>query len=150
MKEDHVLRRARCFVLETLYELENSEHDLKAVCERRLCEAADSDVELTTPGTSGFARGLLRGVWNSRIDSDARIQKAAPKHPVESIAAIDRSVLRLAIWELLADNSAPVGAVVNEAVELARSYGSDSSPGFVNGVLRTIGAEISEQRNKVK
>ena len=59
MKEDHVLRRARCFVLETLYELENSEHDLEAVCERRLCEAADSDVELTTPGTSGFTVAIL-------------------------------------------------------------------------------------------
>lgn len=150
MKEVHVLRRARCFVLETLYELENSVHDLEIVYERRLSEIAKLDAELATPGTSGFAKGLLRGVWQNRLESDVRIQRAAPKYPVESIAVIDRSVLRLAIWELLVDNSAPVGAVVNEAVELARSYGSDSSPGFVNGVLRTISAEISEQRKKIK
>ena len=59
------------------------------------------------------------------------------------MAVVDRNILRLAIWELLTDDAAPVGAVVNEAVELAHRYGGESSPGFVNGVLRTISQRVS-------
>jgi N utilization substance protein B len=62
---------------------------------------------------------------------------------VDTLAIVDRNILRLAIWELLTDNSAPVAAVVNEAVELAHRYGGDSSPAFVNGVLRTISQRIT-------
>jgi len=60
---------------------------------------------------------------------------------VATLAVVDRNILRLAIWELLSENSA-VAAVVNEAVEMARRYGGESSPRFVNGVLRTISQKI--------
>lgn len=64
--------------------------------------------------------------------------------PLENMAVIDRNILRLAIlWELLTDDSAPVAAVINEAVELAHRYGGESSPSLVNGVLRTVSQEIS-------
>ena len=59
---------------------------------------------------------------------------------------MERAILRLALWELLHDTSAPIGAVVNEAVELAARYGSETSAGFVNGVLRTVGKEIRDAR----
>ena len=71
---------------------------------------------------------------------------AATQYPVDTLAVVDRNILRLAIWELLSDNSAPVAAVVNEAVELARRYGGESSPSFVNGVLRTVSQRISASR----
>jgi N utilization substance protein B len=65
---------------------------------------------------------------------------------VETLAVVDRNILRLAIWELLSDNSAPVAAVVNEAVELAHRYGGESTPGFVHGVLRTVSTRIQAAR----
>ena len=145
---DSVLRRARCTVLEALYESETSSHDAEQAYERRIADAAEEDEELAAPGPKGFGKGMLRGVLRRRDEIDKQISEAAPKHPVETLAAIDRNILRLAIWELLSDNSAPVGAVVNEAVELAHRYGSDSTPRFVNGVLRTISANIAASQPK--
>ncbi len=110
--------------------------------------AAEEDAELASPGPKGFGKGMLRGVLRRREEIDKLIGEAATKHPVETLSAIDRNILRLAIWELLSDNSAPVGAVVNEAVELAHRYGSDSTPRFVNGVLRTISTKIGASQPK--
>ena len=77
---------------------------------------------------------------------DEYIQNAATQYPVETMAVVDRNILRLAIWELLTDDAAPAGAVVNEAVELAHRYGGESTPGFVNGVLRTVSERIQAAR----
>jgi N utilization substance protein B len=63
------------------------------------------------------------------------------------LSAIDRNVLRLAIREILMNNGAPIRAAINEAVELAKTYGSDSSPRFVNGVLGSVSISLSAQRN---
>jgi N utilization substance protein B len=90
----------------------------------------------TRPGNYG--RAILAGVIERSDELDRYIQDAAIQYPVDTLAIVDRNILRLAIWELLTDNSAPVAAVVNEAVELAHRYGGESSPGFVNGVLRTV------------
>lgn len=139
---DSVLRRARFLVLEALYESETSAHDAEATFNRRVAEVADEDPEVAEPGPSGFGRGMLRGVLRRREELDRYIGEAARQYPVETMAVVDRNILRLAIWELLSDNSAPVAAVVNEAVELAHRYGGESSPAFVNGVLRTISAKI--------
>ena len=143
-----VLRRARCTVLEALYEAETSSHDAEDAYERRIAAAEEEDAELASPGPKGFGKGMLRGVIRRREEIDRLIGEAAPKHPVETLPAIDRNILRLAIWELLSDNSAPVGAVVNEAVELAHRYGGDSTPRFVNGVLRTISTKIGASQPK--
>ena len=143
----HVLRRARQLVLETLYEAETSTHDAETVYDRRVAEAAEDDPEVAGGGPAGFGRGVLRGVLRRCGEIDAIIQRAAPQHPVATLAVLDRNILRLAIWELLEDNSAPVGAVVNEAVELAHRYGGDTSPAFVNAVLRTVSREIEAARH---
>ena len=143
---DHVLRRARCLVLEALYEAETSGHDAEVAYDRRLQEVALDDREVTRKGPSAFGREVLRGVLDSCDDLDGRLQPVAPRHPLATLPAIERTILRLALWELLHDNTAPVGAVVNEAVELAHRYGSETSPGFVNGVLRTVSKEISVAR----
>jgi N utilization substance protein B len=140
------MRRARHLVLEALYESEASDHDPEQAYNRRIADVAEEDPAVAAPGPSGFGRGVLRGVIRSREELDGYIAGAATKYPVETLAVVDRNVLRLAIWELLADPSAPVGAVVNEAVELAHRYGGESSPAFVNGVLRTVTTEIQARR----
>ena len=141
-----MLRRARCLVIEALYEAETSGHDAEGAYERRLREVAGEDREVTGQRPSAFGREVLRGVLDSRDDLDRRLQPVAPRHPLATLPVVERTILRLALWELLHDNTAPVGAVVNEAVELAHRYGSETSPAFVNGVLRTVGKEISAAR----
>ncbi len=145
---DHVLRRARCLVLEALYEAETSSHDAETAYDRRLREVAEEDGEVTADGPAGFGRGMLRGVAATRAELDRRLQPVAPRHPLATLPVVERTILRLALWELLHDTSAPIGAVVNEAVELAARYGGESSAGFVNGVLRTVSKEIRDDRER--
>lgn len=138
----NVMRRARFLVIEALYESETSDHAAEDAFNRRVRDVADEDPELAADGPSGFGRGVLRGVVKRTPELDRYIQDAAAQYPVATLAIVDRNILRLAIWELLSDSSAPAGAVVNEAVELAHRYGGESSPAFVNGVLRTVSQTI--------
>jgi N utilization substance protein B len=90
-----------------------------------------------------YARELVTGVEANRGAIDAVIGQAAPQFPVGELAAVDRNILRVAIYEVLFDNETPSGAAVNEAVELAKTFGGESSPRFVNGVLRTVSARAA-------
>jgi N utilization substance protein B len=141
---DSVLRRARFLVIEALYESETSDHLAETAFNRRIRDVAEEDPEVAADGPAGFGRGVLRGVVRRTPELDDYIQDAARQYPVATLAVVDRNILRLAIWELLSDNSAPVAAVVNEAVELAHRYGGESSPAFVNGVLRTVSQRIRD------
>ncbi len=76
-------------------------------------------------------------------DLDSRIQKSAPEWPIDKIAKIDLAVLRLAVFELVISKSAPEKVVIDEAIELAKSYGNENSAKFVNGVLGSILKELS-------
>lgn len=143
-------RIVRQAALEALYEMETSDHDVEASYARRvdfLAEEAEVDV---AEGPLGFGKGMLRGIIRLRPEIDRYIQEAATQYPIETLAIVDRNILRLAIWELLTDNSAPVAAVVNEAVELAHRYGGESSPGFVNGVLRTVSQRILAAKSAIQ
>jgi N utilization substance protein B len=125
---------ARELVLQALYEMDVAGHESTESLSRLLQEEG-------LPETGGaFARELLRGVLEHRREIDAIIQETAPLWPAEQLAPIDRNILRLAIREFLIDNLTPVRAAINEAVELAKAYGSDNSPRFVNGVLGSISA----------
>jgi len=137
------MRRARQLALEALYESETSDHPAGDVLERQLTEAESHHAGVAHERPSGYGRQIVKGVIDLRDELDEYIQEAATQYPVDTLAIVDRNILRLAIWELLTDNSAPVAAVVNEAVELAHRYGGDSSPAFVNGVLRTISQRIT-------
>ena len=140
------MRQVRQIALKSLYESETSDHAAGEAFERQLSEAVkhDASVGKTRPGTYG--RALLSGVAERRDELDDYIQQAATQYPVDTLAIVDRNILRLAIWELLTDPAAPVAAVVNEAVELAHRYGGESSPAFVNGVLRTVSERIIAAR----
>ncbi|MGI8926238.1 MAG: transcription antitermination factor NusB [Tepidiformaceae bacterium] len=143
---ESVQRRARYLVIEALYESETSTHDAEGAFGRRLAEAAAENPPVEPGRLAKTGERALRGVLERRAELDRQIAAAAPRYPVETMAVVDRNILRLAIWELLSDDSPRVGAVVNEAVELAHRYGGESSPRFVNGVLRTVSRSIQAAR----
>lgn len=138
----HVKRRVRFLVLEALYEAETSNHEPMDIFERRLADVRDEDPSVAEPAPAEFGRAIVNGVTQRWREADGFIAEAAPKYAVNTLAVVDRNILRLAIWELLSDPSAPVAAVVNEGVELAHRYGGESSPAFINAVLRTVSRKI--------
>ncbi len=140
------MRQVRQIALKSLYEAETSEHSAGEAFERQLTEAVNHDPAVGKSRPKQYGRQILEGVIERKDDLDEYIQEAATQYPVDTLAIVDRNILRLAIWELLTDNSAPVAAVVNEAVELAHRYGGESSPSFVNGVLRTVSERIRAAR----
>ncbi len=129
-----VRRKARIVALQTLYELDCSAHQPNEALARLLQEKALPDE------AADFARSLVNGVQQNKKNIDDVIRRFAPAFPVEQIAPVDRNILRLAIFEVLFDNRVPVKAAINEAVELAKSFGSDTSQKFVNGVLGSVTA----------
>ncbi len=130
-------RKARVAALQALYEADTSHHDALEALARR-CEEAG-----LTEAQRAFARELVAGVIEQRAAIDDVIRQAAPQWPVEQLSAVDRNILRLAIREILMNNGAPVRAAINEAVELAKSFGSDSSARFVNGVLGSVSLALA-------
>jgi len=134
-------RRARVIVLQALFEGDLTGHDPQAAADRLLVEKP------LDASTEAFVRHLVEGVAKNRGRIDQAIQAAAPTWPVDQIPAVDRNILRLAIFEImLNNNSVPVKVAINEAVELAKGFGSDSSARFVNGVLGTISARSGHGR----
>ncbi|HUS81721.1 MAG TPA: transcription antitermination factor NusB [Dehalococcoidia bacterium] len=125
-------RQSRILALQTLYEADTTGHDAEETLER-LLEGGD-----TTEEVKVFARELVAGAVAERQHLDEVIARVAPAWPIEQMATIDRNILRLAILEILLNNRTPVKAAINEAVELAKSFGSDNSAKFVNGVLGSV------------
>ena len=124
--------RARSLALQVLYEVDMANHSPADVFRARLEESPLSD-EL-----SDFARKIIFGVLPRTTDLDQLIAKYAPEWPFEQVAAIDRNILRIALWEFAVFHETPVKVAINEAVELAKEFGSDSAPRFVNGVLGAL------------
>ena len=128
-------RRSRIVAFQVLYEADQSGHDPLRILERQLAESRLSE------DAAAFTRGLVEGVEAYREQLDERIAAQAPAFPLSSMAPIDRNLLRLALFEICFDNRpAPLPVVINEAVELAKGYGSESSGRFVHGVLGAIAA----------
>ena len=145
----------RIVALQTLYEFEfrtQSEDpnvNLDEILSRNL-ERYESAIDDTT-----FVKKLVEGVLGVIADLDAKIQPIAPEWPIEQIAHVDRTVLRLGLYELLyCGESVPPKVAINEAVELAKAFGSDNSSKFINGVLgtafRTLVEGSSDNATKAK
>lgn len=124
-------RQARISALQALYELDTTAHHAAEVVEHRL-----EDAPLPTEGEE-FLRNLVAGVMRHRDQLDLYIHKYAPAWPVSQIAVVDRNILRLALYELSGASGTPPKVAINEAVDLAKLFGSDNSSRFVNGVLGT-------------
>jgi N utilization substance protein B len=127
-------RRARVMALQALYEMDTVGHPPEETLSRLV------DQNAVNEEVAVFARELVTGVLENQERIDAVIARAAPAYPVEQLAVIDRNILRLAIHEVLMNNETPVRAAINEAVELAKKFGSDSSARFINGVLGSVSA----------
>ena len=128
----------RIVALQTLYEFEfrtqseDTSADVKEILKRNL-DRYDTAIEDTK-----FVDALVTGVLKEQADLDAKIQPIAPDWPIEQIARIDRNILRIGLYELLHQaDVVPPKVVINEAVELAKAFGSDNSSKFINGVLGT-------------
>lgn len=130
-------RKARALALQALYEVNSVGHEVEEVVTRLLAD------EKLSAENDAFVRELVSGVIRNKEKIDLNIQNFAPAWPVEQIPVVDRNILRLAIFEVLLDNKVPVKVAINEAVELAKTFGSDNSPRFVNGVLGSVSGLVN-------
>ncbi len=125
----HVRRLARVSALQALYELDTTDHLAGEVIAARL------ESRPLPPEGEALLRQLVSGVIENRPALDQQIQHFAPAWPVSQIAVIDRNILRMALFELTGATDVPPKVAINEAVDLAKVFGSDNSSRFVNGVL---------------
>lgn len=123
-------RKARSQALQALYEIDSVGHPADEVLARY--------GEDLSPEANEFMHEIVRGTLESEEEIDEMVEESAPEWPINELAVIDRNILRLSLWELLIWGETPVKVAINEAVELAKRYGSDSAPRFVNGVLGSL------------
>ncbi len=135
-------RKARALALQALYEVDSVGHEVQEVVTRLLAK------EELSEENAAYISELVSGVIQNKDTIDHNISKFAPAWPIEQISIVDRNILRLAIFEILVDNKVPVKVAINEAVELAKTFGSDNSSKFVNGVLGSVSALVSEKRSE--
>ena len=125
-------RKGRIAALQVLYEMDCAQHEAGTALSLLTEEFSLPDTAQT------FAQELIDGVQKSRSRIDTIIREHAPAWPVDQLSIIDRNILRLAIFEISIDNRVPMKAAINEAVELAKIFGSSNSSKFINGVLGSI------------
>ncbi len=130
-------RKARSVALKVLYELDTTQHQPGTVLTYRLAEEALPDEG------AAFVNQLVTGVLQNRDRLDELIHRYAPEWPVDQIAIIDRNVLRIAIYEFDIAHTTPLKVAINEAIELAKAYGADSAPRFINGVLGALAEPLT-------
>jgi transcription antitermination protein NusB len=136
--------KARSVALQALYEIDLTNHQVGTVLQERL---NDEPLELNN---AEFARQIVQGVYPLIKELDGFIAAHAPEWPLDQVAIIDRNIIRIALWEFAVDGKVPIKVAINEAVELAKIYGSDSTPRFVNGVLGSLAARENEIRQALK
>jgi N utilization substance protein B len=132
--------KARSVALQALYEIDVTGHAPGDVLQARLEESGLED------GLNEFAQSIVVGVTPLFKTLDQFIAVHAPEWPLDQVATIDRNIIRMALWEFAVDGKTPIKVAINEAVELAKVYGSDSTPRFVNGVL----GSLAERQNEIQ
>jgi len=138
MANRHLLRT---IAMQCLYEWDFSDQN-----EEKIDAIVAHNAKEFAPGINDFdfVKKLTRGVLKNQEQIDRVIEEYAPEWPLEQITAVDRNILRLGIYELKFDNDVPPKVAINEAIELAKTFGGPSSGKFVNGVLGTIYRKITE------
>jgi N utilization substance protein B len=132
--------RARSLALQVLYEVDIANHPPGEIFKVRLEDSPLAD------DLAEFAHQIIFGTLPLTTTLDQLIAKYAPEWPLDQIAAIDRNILRMALWEFAVYGETPLKVAINEAVELAKLYGSDSAPRFINGVL----GALAEHQNEIQ
>jgi N utilization substance protein B len=130
--------RARSIALQALYEIDITGHPPELVLAERL---SDSPLE---DNLGEFARKIVLGIQPIINELDEIISKHAPEWPLDQVATIDRNIMRIALWEIAVSNQTPLKVAINEAVELGKIYGSESTPRFVNGVLGSLALHYND------
>ncbi len=138
MNSSDYRRDARALALQVLYEVDCTRHPVETVLNERLAQNS------LRPEAVALARRLVEGVLAQKPRLDVLIRRYAPEWPLEQIALVDRNILRIAIYEMALEEAVPLKVAINEAIELAKLFGSDSTPRFVNGVLGTLAAHPDE------
>ena len=135
----------RTIIVQSFYEWDfyNRETDLTKIIERNL---KDLGQDIDEPD---FVWRIAKGIIEHLPEIDKVLEKAAPEWPLSQIALVDRNVLRLGLYELMyADpNEVPPKVAINEAIEIAKNYGGENSPKFVNGVLGTVYRQLHPEEN---
>jgi len=139
----HPMRRrthARELALQLLYQIDLRGDEVLADVDRFLAEATPhADVR-------EYAGAIVRGTWKIKEELDTRLRTVTKNWDVRRMAAIDRNVLRLAIWELQHFEGVPPKVVINEAIELGKKFSTANSGGFVNGILDRIRKDLEAER----
>jgi N utilization substance protein B len=138
-------RRARSLALQALYEVDSVNHPAEEVITFHL-----EKNESLSEEAGAFMQRLVIGTIEYASKLDDLIASCAPEWPVDELAVLDRNILRLALWEFAAAGETPLKVAINEAVELAKRFGSDSSARFVNGVLGTLANREGEIRRQLQ
>jgi transcription antitermination protein NusB len=133
--------KAREIALQVLYEIDAVGHKPEETIEHIL-----SNIE-ASEDTCEFAEVLVKGVIQNKEQLDQNIRDFAPAWPLDQISIVDRNILRLAIFEILHDNKIPVKVAINEAVELAKTFGSNNSSRFINGVLGSVSNLVANKKS---
>jgi N utilization substance protein B len=137
-------RRARILALQALYEVDSVGHSPQEVVARQLEENDTLSAE-----AAAFLHELVLGSLALAPEIDRLVASCAPEWPVEELAVIDRNILRMATWEFAVSGTTPLKVAINEAVELAKLFGSDSASRFVNGVLGALAEREAEIRRQL-
>ena len=135
--------RARSVALQALYEIDMVGHPPLLVIQDRLTDNSFNEK------MAEFISQIVLGVWPIVDELDHFIAEHAPEWPLEQVALIDRNILRIALWEFAVSENIPIKVAINEAVEIAKTFGSDSSPRFVNGVLGSLAPRQNEIRQSL-
>lgn len=136
--------KARGIALQVLYEYDLTGHPPSLSIDQRLIdEPVEDKLKI-------FSQEIITGVVPIIQQLDEIISRNAPDWPLDQVATIDRNIIRIALWEFGVEQCTPIKVAINEAIELAKVFGSDSTPRFVNGVLGSLAARTVEIQNAFK
>lgn len=167
---------ARRLALQALYEMDTTEHTVEEVVGHFLARNSDTlNIDVVIDASEGekpanltqllretrtledeetrilqYFQRLTFNIVRVREVLDALLSRYAPDFPIDQVAVVDRNILRIALWEIAVDKRVPIGVAIDEAIELAKLFGSEATPRFVNGVLGTIAQSIKTVREQLR
>jgi N utilization substance protein B len=136
--------KARATALQVLYEYDLTGHPVGIILANRFHE------EEQEPKSAKFTEEIVFGVYPIISKLDEIIAHYAPEWPLDQVASIDRNIIRISLWEFAVKKCTPIKVAINEAVELGKIYGSDSTPRFVNGVLGSLVSKYDEYKGLIE
>ncbi len=136
--------KARAIALQALYEYDLTGHPVGVILVNRFQEDEQEAKSVK------FTEEIVLGVYPFILKLDEIIAHYAPEWPLDQVASIDRNIIRIALWEFAVKKCTPIKVAINEAVELGKIYGSDSTPRFVNGVLGSLVSKYDEYKGTIE